>query len=175
MVEEPPFSIEETGWGGFQVEVKLFFAPEVGSRAQDRTHFLQLEPYGGPEEEEKQKRDMMVRSEVLDIIEFNEPTEALFDLLTDDAQFVGAGASKAKGKGKKSASAVVKKEGEESVELPERSTEANPFSKETEASLLKLLDAAGGEIDLLIQREDEKLAEVRRKAKELRERDGVQA
>lgn len=38
--------------------------------------------------------------------------------------------------------ATVKSEGEESVELPERSTEANPFSEETEASLLKLLDWA---------------------------------
>lgn len=177
VIEEPPFSITETGWGGFNVEVKLFFAPEVGSRAQDRTHFLQLEPYGGPEEEAKQRRELMVRSEVMDFIEFNEPTEALFDLLTDDSQFVGS--TKAKGKGKKSM-AMVKREGAEersfdSVELPERSTAGNPYSKETEAALLKLLEGAVGKVDELIRVEDEKLAETRRKAKELRERAGVQA
>ena len=42
----------------------------------------------------------MVRSEVLETVEFNEPTEALFDMLTSEEQFLDPNRKKGKGKGK---------------------------------------------------------------------------
>lgn len=160
MIEEPPFQIEETGWGGFQVEVKLFFVPEVGSRPQDRSHFLQLEPYGDEAEQEKQKREKVVRSEFIDIIEFNEPTEALYDILTDETQFKQP---KMRGKGKGKASAMKRGDGDEhTVELPAKSSATNAYSKETEASLLHLLQNAGSQLDQLLAEEDAKIKKVQK-------------
>lgn len=163
MVEEPPFQIEETGWGGFQVEIKLFFIPEVG-RAQDRVHFLQLETYGDEAQQQKQKEEKMVRSEFLDYIEFNEPTEALFDILTDESQFQ-VPRTTGKGKGK----VPLKREnGEGSVELPETSTASNPYSKELEESNLTLLKKALAQVEELSASEDAKLKSVREQLAKVR-------
>ena len=79
LVDGPgPFEIEETGWGGFNIEIRLFFAPEVGSKPEYRSHFLQLEPYGSEELQKRQAEEGMVRSEFLEYVEFNEPTEGLW-------------------------------------------------------------------------------------------------
>lgn len=165
MIEEPPFQIEETGWGGFTVEVKLFFVAEVGSRPQDRTHFLQLELYGDEADQEKQKREHMVRSEVMDIIEFNEPTEALFDILTDETQFK---APKGRGKGKGKVATMKREDGEDAtVDLPESGGPTNPYSKELEDSLLQLLGGAGSKVDELLAEEEARLKEVRKEKAEL--------
>lgn len=165
MIEEPPFQIEETGWGGFQVEVKLFFIPEVGSRPQDRTHFLQLEPYGEDADQEKQKKDKMVRSEIMDIIEFNEPTEAFYDIMTDEAQFK---TPKSRGKGKGKAAMMKREDGESaSVELPVNTTANNPFSQELNAQVVQLLSGAEGKLDKLIAEEDRKLERIRKEKAEL--------
>lgn len=103
-----------------------------------------------------------MRSEFLDYIEFNEPTEAFWDILTDDSQFtsnlrpaVGAGGSRGKGK----AATLVPMtsangsplhvggtggiDGDKgTVELPDKGSDSIPFSKESEALIIAQLKEA---------------------------------
>jgi len=166
IIEEPPFQVEETGWGGFNVEIKLFFIPEVNARQQDRQHYLQLEPYGTEAEIQKQIEAKLVRAEYLEIIEFNEPTEALWDILTDEAQFQKP-AKRPTGKGK--AKAVLKKEeGEGSVELPEHSSANSPYSKDLERANLLQIRRAIAKADALMAIEDKRLEETKAKLAAIR-------
>ena len=148
LVDGPgPFEIEETGWGGFNIEIRLFFAPEVGSKPEYRSHFLQLEPYGSEELQKRQAEEGMVRSEFLEYVEFNEPTEGLWEVLTDGEQWPKAGARGGKGKNKRVSGAGLGVEGEGSVELVEKTTKENPFSKQLEQQILAVLRKAEKDID----------------------------
>ena len=31
-VDHPPFSVTETGWGEFEIQIKIFFVPEAGEK-----------------------------------------------------------------------------------------------------------------------------------------------
>ncbi|KAI9672717.1 MAG: NuA4 histone H4 acetyltransferase complex and the SWR1 complex subunit [Alyxoria varia] len=153
VVEGPPYEIRETGWGGFQVEVRLFFVPEANAKPESRSHFLQLEPFGDAESQEKQKKEKMVRSEFMDIIEFNEPPEALFEALSSDKQWADGHAkgSKGKGKGKASTVGTIAGAGGQAggtVELPEQTkSEKEPYSKAMEKQIVGQLGKA--QIELL--------------------------
>ncbi|KAF2454061.1 yeats family-domain-containing protein [Lineolata rhizophorae] len=105
-VDNAPFVVSETGWGGFNVEIRLHFNPASGEKPQWRQHFLQLERYGSDEDRARQEREGVVRSEFVEWIEFNEPTEAFWDEMTADSQWAyldadktAAGPSGAKGSG----------------------------------------------------------------------------
>lgn len=141
VVEEPPFEIRETGWGGFLVDIKIFFVPESSAKPETRTHFLQLEPYGDAEMRERQEREGLVKSEVLEACEFNEPTEALWDILTSEDQFIDPSKKKAKGKGKGRAVEETAP-GTGTVELPMR----GEVSKETERGNLEMIRKAMEEV-----------------------------
>lgn len=175
-VENPPFEVTETGWGGFAIDIRLHFQPVVGDKAQWRQHFLQLEPYGSEEQQAQQRADNLVRSEIQEFVEFNEPTETLFDALTDESQWdylngpaaaaqwmrgpgpgnippappeVTGAAGKGKG-GKKAQMAggvAVDKNGRpRTVELPALSTPTNPYSREMEEVEIKTITAAETEL-----------------------------
>src|SRR5436190_1696384 len=70
-VENPPFELEETGYGGFLVGIQLHFQPYCNEKRQARQHFLQLEPYGDEASMEEQRKTGVVRSEITEAIEFN--------------------------------------------------------------------------------------------------------
>lgn len=175
--EAPPFCVEETGWGGFNVDIRLFFAAEVGAKPEYRTHFLQLEPYGDERLQEAQRREGVVRSEFLELVEFNEPQEALWESLTDAAQArtqdatgggagpggvkMGRGKAGGKGRGKGSGTAD---EGA-SVELPEKGSEGNMFSRSMELDILQLLETAEAKVQRLLKEEME-LVEAKTKERE---------
>ena len=99
-IESAPFQIEETGWGGFETEVRLIFHQDFYTKPENRTHFLQLLPYGDEAQQKKQNEENMVRSEFFDIVEFNEPTETCWDALTDPDQWPSPRKGRGKGKGK---------------------------------------------------------------------------
>ncbi|KAK5276303.1 NuA4 histone H4 acetyltransferase complex and the SWR1 complex subunit, partial [Cryomyces antarcticus] len=163
-----------TGWGGFPIEIKLFFHPFAAERAHSRYHDLHLEPYGSDEKQAEQMRTGKVVAEVADFIEFNEPTEALFDALTSESQWdylTQAGANnKAKGKGKgkgkggkaaasaRAALTTKDDEPERTAQLPQRSTPANPYSLDLEAQLIDMLRAREKELDALLAEEAVKRA-----------------
>ncbi|KAI2481910.1 Yeats-domain-containing protein [Pyrenophora tritici-repentis] len=137
MVEKPPFEVTETGWGGFNIDIRLHFQPLSGEKAQYRQHFLQLEKYGDEKMQAEQERTGCVRSEFLEVVQFNEPTEALFDALTSEDQWnylipAGKGGSK---KASLGANGRLKRglpNGERSAQLPEKGADEVPFSQEQE-------------------------------------------
>ncbi|KAL7276481.1 NuA4 histone H4 acetyltransferase complex and the SWR1 complex subunit [Rhizina undulata] len=83
-VESPPFEVSETGWGEFEIQIKIHFHSESGEKPQSLFHFLQLHPYTGDEAERELARQQRrpVLAYMYDEIVFNEPTEAMYELLT---------------------------------------------------------------------------------------------
>ena len=103
------FEIEETAYAGFLINIKMYFVPASGEKWQQRTHFLQFDPYSGnPDETEAEKereamrRANLVRSETVEVVEFNEPNEAFWDALTSPDQWDYLRQAHAKSKGAKS-------------------------------------------------------------------------
>jgi YEATS domain-containing protein 4 len=139
-VENAPFELEETGYGGFYIVVKLYFQQYAAEKQQQRQHFLQLEPYGDDALMAEQARTGMVRSESVEYIEFNEPTEGLWDALTSDTQWdYLAPAARGKGRGKM---AGMPPPGSRNMDLPEKAAPGSVYSKETEDGLLDVLTKA---------------------------------
>lgn len=131
----------------------MFFAPEVGSKPEYRNHFLQLEPYGSEEVQKKQNEEGMVRSEFLDWVEFNEPTEGLFEALTEESQWAAPKGASGKGKSKRgstigSAGVGI---GEGTVELADVTSEETPFSKQLENQILAVLRKAEKDVDVELE------------------------
>ncbi|KIW00594.1 hypothetical protein, variant [Verruconis gallopava] len=157
------FELEETAYGGFVIGIKMYFVPSSGEKWQQRSHFLQLDPYSGeqdPEKAEAEKEEMrkanMVRSEQIEVIEFNEPNEALWDALTNDDQWDYLRPARAKSKSKGRGANVAKLPdyppppgGEYAAgQLPEKPLEqGHVYSKETEDLLVELLKKASAEAD----------------------------
>jgi YEATS domain-containing protein 4 len=54
-IEEPPFEVTETGWGEFEIQIKVHFIPEASEKPMTLFHFLHLHPYGPNKDEEKEK------------------------------------------------------------------------------------------------------------------------
>jgi YEATS domain-containing protein 4 len=76
-IEQPPFEVTESGWGEFEVVIKIFFHSEGGEKNVTLLHHLKLHPYNGVI-----SMDGKVESIRYDEIVFNEPTENMFALLT---------------------------------------------------------------------------------------------
>ena len=158
-VETPPFELEESGYGGFIIVVKLYFQPIASEKQQQRSHFLQLDRYGDETLMAEQDRTGIVRSEVVEFIEFNEPTEALWDALTAEDQwsYLASGSGRGKGKGKSSQIALPPLS-VRSVELPDKAPPGSVYSRETEEALLETLTKA-------MKKCEEETAEVLKKSK----------
>ncbi|KAI5286451.1 NuA4 histone H4 acetyltransferase complex and the SWR1 complex subunit [Ascosphaera acerosa] len=89
-VERPPFEVHETGWGEFEIQVKLYFVPESLEKPQTLWHTLTLHPYGEDAEGRKARREV-VRSVNYEEVVFNEPVEQFYDTLTGGAAAAQAG------------------------------------------------------------------------------------
>ena len=44
-VDRAPFSVTETGWGEFEIQIKIFFVPEAGEKPLTLVHHLKLHPW----------------------------------------------------------------------------------------------------------------------------------
>ena len=80
-IESPPFEVSETGWGEFEISMKIFFVPEANEKPCSLFHFLTLHPYG-PDADEVRAAFRPVFSFTYDELIFPEPTEAMFNILT---------------------------------------------------------------------------------------------
>lgn len=85
-VETQPFQVSETGYGEFDIELRLYFDSASGEKAQYRFHRLRLEPFG--EHAAKMERENLVVAEVCEIVEFNEPSRDFYNKMIGDEQFV---------------------------------------------------------------------------------------
>jgi YEATS domain-containing protein 4 len=160
-IEAPPFELEESGYGGFIIVVKLYFQPVANEKQQQRTHFLQLEPYGDEALQAEQARSGIVRSEFVEFIEFNEPTEGLWDGMTKESQWT-VPATPGRGKGKGKAALQLLPERQRNMELPDKAPLGSVYSRETEEALLDVFNKA-------MKKCEEETVEVLKKSKQINE------
>lgn len=170
-IEAPgPFEVMETGYGEFDVEIRLYFAQEASEKAVYRSHFLVLQPYGTEEQKARQERENRVVSERLETIEFNEPTMEFYRSLTSEGQFDWLKSKKGRGKGK---AAVMVFEGdvEPTAQLPERPPDGGKegavgyggmWSVVYERQVVAELERCRKELEKTIE-EETKMAELRKK------------
>ncbi|KAL2164417.1 hypothetical protein VTH06DRAFT_3633 [Thermothelomyces fergusii] len=81
------FELHETGWGEFEIAIKLYYVPESAEKPQTLYHHLRLHPYGRTEEEKAAMRlnGGEVISWAYEEQIFNEPYEPFYELLTSGA------------------------------------------------------------------------------------------
>ncbi|KAI8067913.1 yeats family-domain-containing protein [Gongronella butleri] len=80
-VEEPPFELTETGWGEFEIMIKIHFQPVTSEKAVTLYHHLRLHPYEDDLSGQPWPKDKPVSSLLYDELVFNEPTEAFKEVL----------------------------------------------------------------------------------------------
>lgn len=169
-VEQPPFEVTETGWGEFEIQVKLYFVPESTEKPQTLWHGLKLHPYGPDAEEQKEKR-LPILSRNYEEVVFNEPVETMYELLTGGAP---APATKGKGsKNMKNAASTTPADGKRTAELPFKPNEKNPYSLETEGQELDRLKEAIKTVEKMVKEEKATLMEREKALEELRKTEGV--
>lgn len=138
-----PFEVHETGWGEFEITIKLYYVPESNEKAQPLYHHLRLHPYGDTEEaKEKMREQKEIISWVYEEQCFNEPYETFYEILTSpmDRQRGGKGGL---GKGTKlMRGGMVSSIGERTAAIPLGSRPGQPFSRETEREELSRLRKA---------------------------------
>ena len=161
MIESPPFEVEETGWGEFEIAIKFYFVPESTEKPQQIWHGLKLHPYHGDIEAQKRDRTM-ITSVCYEEVLFNEPVEGFYDMLTGGVQV-----TKSKGKGSKG---MIK--APPTAEIPEKNYGSNKFSREEEGKELDRLGEARKEVERLKLEEQKKAVEKDRELVELQESEG---
>ena len=169
-IESPEaFEVTETGWGEFEITIKLFFVPEAGEKTQSIYHSLKLHPYG-PDAERIRERKEPVVSQAYEEVIFNEPVEPFYDVLTSGAV---PPPTRGKGVSKGSKQAAMRKGGERTAEIPYNESPDNPFSQKMEAKALDRLKAAVMNVEGLLKKERAKLAAREKELEELRKSEGV--
>lgn len=164
-VEQAPFEVLETGWGEFEIQIKLYFVPESTEKPQTLWHSLKLHPYGHDAEGKKERREVVVSQNYEEVV-FNEPVEQFYDLLT-------GGPATAKGKGGKNTKQSIQQQGKRTAEIPFNETPENPYSRATESKEMDRLAEANKTVDQMIKEERDRLVEREKKLAELRESEGV--
>ena len=159
-VDQAPFEVEETGWGEFEIAIKLYFVPESGEKPAQFWHRLLLHPYTGDIEAQKENRDM-IKSVCYEEIVFSEPVEAFYDILTG-----GSGKGKGSKGGKQSNKAL------QTAVIPDRITPNNLYSREQEVHELDRMNEAIKKVEDLIDQEKAQLVEHETRLQELKATEG---
>ena len=170
MIENPPFEVEETGWGEFEISIKIYFAPESTEKPQTLWHALKLHPYGEDVDGKKERRET-VKSVCYEEVVFSEPVEQFYEVLTGGPGGKGKAGPAASGKAGKAGAAGAPKPGL-TAEIPERSTKDNTFSREEESKELDRLGEAIKTVQKMIMEEKVKLVEGETKLQELEKTEG---
>ncbi len=164
-IEQVPFEVTETGWGEFEVQMKLFFVPEANEKAQTLWHGLKLHPFGDDIEGKRERRET-VTSQVYEEAVFTEPARAFHDILC--TPYAGPGAY---GQHQRSRKMV-----EFTTELPDMPTKDNIYSKHEEEKESARLRDVKKRIDEITIQEKAGLAEAEKiliRLKQLRTGDGA--
>lgn len=185
-IEEPPFEISETGWGEFEMQIKLYLVPESTEKPQTLYHTLKLHHFGPGAEERTQQREPVLSQNYEEIV-FNEPVEQFYDYMTggtgssagnNNSSTANAKGKNAKGKNQSklaqsSGSSKQAAGGGRTAEIPYSDSATNPYSRKTEAKELDKLAMAYGKVTQMVQEEKESLAEREAELEELRKSEGV--
>lgn len=177
-IEAPgPFEVQETGYGEFGVEIRLYFAQESGEKAVYREHYLCLAPYGSDEQKARQEKDNKIVAERMEMIEFNEPTQEFFRTLTNEDQFNWLKVKKGRGKGKKP-EYVFEGDVEPTAQLPEKAGTADAdggmgaggaWSKQYERQVTKELQDSWKILQDVLDEEKKEAKKREKRMKELNE------
>ncbi|KAJ5105225.1 hypothetical protein NUU61_002572 [Penicillium alfredii] len=165
-IEQPPFEVVETGWGEFEIQIKLYFVPESNEKPQTLWHSLKLHPYGPDAEGMKERREVVVSQNYEEIL-FNEPVEPFYEVLTGGS----AAGQLARGKGKNA------KQGGQgrTAQIPLNDGPKNAYSRTTENKELDRMAEATKTVEQMIKEEKERLVAREKTLAELRESEGVPA
>ena len=88
---ERAFVVNETGWGEFEITIKLYYDSRSGEKPQTLYHHLRLHPYGRTEaEKEAMRSGGEVVAWAYEEQLFNEPFEDFYHVLTTGAHEKGA-------------------------------------------------------------------------------------
>lgn len=167
-IEQPPFEVTETGWGEFEIQIKLYFVPESNEKPQTLWHSLKLHPYGPDAEGMKERREVVVSQNYEEVV-FNEPVEQFYDILTGGS----TGAQPQKGKSGKNSKQQQQQQGGRTAEIPYNESPKNPYSRTTESKELDRLTEATKTVEQMLKEEKAKLAEREKKLQELKESEGI--
>jgi YEATS domain-containing protein 4 len=151
------FQLHETGWGEFEISIKIYYEPLSLEKAQAIYHTLKLHPFGDASAQANQIANNEVISWVYDEMVFNEPYEQFYEILASPAPRVKAGGAK-----KVMSGGLVGSVGERTALVPLTSRPGQPFSRETERGEVRRLGVG--------KRKVEEMTEGLRK--ELREKEG---
>ena len=97
IIESAPFEISETGWGEFEMKIKVFFVEVSGEKPIEFTHYLKLygsqatiQSAGGSLRPSFQAQNVPKKLPVVvekyDEILFVDPTEAFYEILQQGSQ-----------------------------------------------------------------------------------------
>ncbi|KAK7908282.1 hypothetical protein PG985_015585 [Apiospora marii] len=145
--QQRAFVVNETGWGEFEITIKLYYSSQSGEKPQTLYHHLRLHPYGRTDEEKETMRTQgggEIKAWTYEEQLFNEPFEEFYKVLTSGARDKGTGSTGGKGKGK-GKSVAPPQEGdvkERSAMIPLANRPGQPFSRETEQLEIKRLKEA---------------------------------
>ncbi|KAJ7044892.1 yeats family protein [Mycena alexandri] len=86
-VDKPPFEVTETGWGEFEIQIRITFVPDAGEKPITLYHHLKLHPWtatGDPEipTPEVALKSGPVHSWQYDELVFNDPFQTFLATLT---------------------------------------------------------------------------------------------
>ncbi|KAI1807940.1 yeats family-domain-containing protein [Daldinia bambusicola] len=156
------FVVNETGWGEFEITIRLYYDSRSSEKPQTLYHHLRLHPYGRTEaEKEAMRNGGEVVAWVYEEQLFNEPFEDFYKVLTTGARDKNAptggkgGSGKGKGKnaqqqsgdGSGSGGSEVK---ERSAMIPLSNRPGQPFSRETEQLEIKRLKEAEEKVNQMV-------------------------
>ncbi|CCC68776.1 hypothetical protein NCAS_0B06920 [Naumovozyma castellii] len=137
VIEHPPFELTETGWGEFDINVKIYFVDEANEKMISFYHRLRLHPYTMsatgtklPGTDITITESGEVRSIFYDEVVFNEPNENFFKILMSTPGNL----------------------------LPSNKTEDCIFSKQLEREEIDRIDMAMEKVDKEIEELKQKLA-----------------
>lgn len=140
------FELHETGWGEFEVTIKLYYDPVSQEKPQSFYHHLRLHPYG---ETEADKEKMRQQDEIVSLVYeeqvFGEPYEAFFDLLTGGSATGSNADAKDRGGGKSKKGSERDKSGDgeqRTALIPLGNRPGVWFSRESERAELMRLETA---------------------------------
>jgi YEATS domain-containing protein 4 len=170
-----PFEVHETGWGEFEITLKLYYVSESSEKPQTLYQFLRLHPYGRTEEEKEAMR-LQQSGEVISWVYeeqvFNEPYEPFYEILTSGA-LPPPNAPKGKGKGqfeqRRTEGGVL----ERSALIPLTNRPGQPFSRETEQLEIKKLKEAGAKVQKMAAELAEELKKKEQRLRELKAEAGA--
>jgi YEATS domain-containing protein 4 len=161
-----PFEVSETGWGEFEINIKLHYVSESGEKPQSLWHGLRLHPYGTDEDRELQKSSGEVTAWCYEEQVFSEPYESFYDILTTGSERTkptGKSAGKGKAQQKKASELQAP---ERTALVPLKSSPGQPFSRETEKMEIQRLLEARKKVE---EQTRAAIAEIRKKEERLQQ------